>query len=400
MKAYHAPPPAADEDSRLGSVAFVIEGDETYGVRRMTLTLAEGLLRNGSSVTAIALRDGELAQALSRAGCSVQVCKYHKIPALGQGRFRKLLSLLSLAAFGMRSVPTVASHLKKLARGTAVIVRMPRLVPIAGLAARFASLRSYWIMPNAVSDGYPFDLNRRLYSLLFATTGMLPVANSHYTRTTLGKGAADRAKVLHLGIDPKEFPIKAESMPNPNINKCVAGVFARLVPEKGQLVLLQAIASDPSLSDVSLLIAGGPLSGPYYSELVDAISSLNLSNRVTFAGPINIGPDLYHRCDIIINSRLDAEPFGLSIIESMMSGVPVLAHALGGPSETIVDGVTGWLVHRPEAPHLAEGLRRVLRDRGRWREMGNSAAAHARTTFSTEAMIKRLSDLIATQAGQ
>ena len=100
-------------------------------------------------------------------------------------------------------------------------------------------------------------------------------------------------------------------------------------------------------------------------------------------------------CDVILSARLTAEPFGLTVIEAMAMRRPVLAHGAGGPGETILDGETGWLIDAPTPEAFAQGLRRMMDDRGRWGEMGLAAEAHVRSNFSEERMIRDLNAVIA-----
>ena len=79
-----------------------------------------------------------------------------------------------------------------------------------------------------------------------------------------------------------------------------------------------------------------------------------------------------------------AEPFGLSIVEAMLMQKPVLAYNLGGPSETVVDGQTGWHIDNPSVEACEAGLVRALRDRAVWHEMGQLGRARALREYTTE----------------
>ncbi len=68
---------------------------------------------------------------------------------------------------------------------------------------------------------------------------------------------------------------------------------------------------------------------------------------------------------------------------------PVLVHALGGPAETIVDGVTGWHVPEPSVESFAAGIRRTLEDRPRWRSIGEQARQHALERYTTQQHARR-----------
>ena len=85
-----------------------------------------------------------------------------------------------------------------------------------------------------------------------------------------------------------------------------------------------------------------------------------------------------------MNSRLGAEPYGLTIVEAMLMQRPVLAYATGGPSETIEDERTGWLIQSPSVTAYQEGIKRALAARSEWAEMGCYARDRALRLFSLQ----------------
>jgi glycosyltransferase involved in cell wall biosynthesis len=107
-------------------------------------------------------------------------------------------------------------------------------------------------------------------------------------------------------------------------------------------------------------------------------------------GPVSDPVPYYLACDFVINSRIGAEPFGLSVVEAMMLGRPVLAHALGGPAETVVDGVTGWHTPDMSIASVTGTLERVMAERDRWQILGAQARERALVHFTLEAVAGRL----------
>jgi glycosyltransferase involved in cell wall biosynthesis len=78
------------------------------------------------------------------------------------------------------------------------------------------------------------------------------------------------------------------------------------------------------------------------------------------------------------------EPFGIVPVEAMACGVPVVASAVGGHLDTVLDGVTGLLVPARAPEALSVRLRELLDDPERRAAMGRAGAAHARERYSWE----------------
>lgn len=98
--------------------------------------------------------------------------------------------------------------------------------------------------------------------------------------------------------------------------------------------------------------------------------------------------------DVAINSRIDAEPFGLSVVEAMAMETPVLVHASGGPAETVIDGETGCHFHDISVHGFASALKRALQDRNRWCDMGRNARLHVMNGFTVTKEVDRYLDII------
>jgi glycosyltransferase involved in cell wall biosynthesis len=106
-------------------------------------------------------------------------------------------------------------------------------------------------------------------------------------------------------------------------------------------------------------------------------------------------PECYYGLlDVAVNSRIDAEPFGLSVIEAMMMGKPVLVHALGGPAETVIDGRTGWHMPGPRIEDMQAGIARAIGQRAQWGQLGMQARQHALDHFTVTPAARQLNQIL------
>ena len=132
---------------------------------------------------------------------------------------------------------------------------------------------------------------------------------------------------------------------------------SRLEPEKSVDLILQAFAiicrDNPN---VTLVIAGG---GSELFNLRNLVSQLEITPKVRFVGFRTDVISLMYMADVFVIAS-EAEPFGLSILESMSLGTPVVAANSGGPKEIISDCLTGYLFVPGDVNDLQVAINRCL----------------------------------------
>jgi N-acetyl-alpha-D-glucosaminyl L-malate synthase BshA len=115
---------------------------------------------------------------------------------------------------------------------------------------------------------------------------------------------------------------------------------------------------------------------------------LGVQPHVRFLGKIDAVAPLLAAADLFLLPS-DRESFGLSALEALASGVPVVGTRAGGLPEVVRDGETGVLCEVGDTPAMADAAVRILRDGARWREMSALAAADARERFSLADIVGR-----------
>jgi len=138
----------------------------------------------------------------------------------------------------------------------------------------------------------------------------------------------------------------------------------RLYPEKRVELQMEVFRQLP---EERLIIVGGYAQGDHASRYAEQISHDQPPN-VSFRGEVSEEElrDLYSRCKAHICTAID-EDYGLTPIEAMASGKPVVAVKEGGYRETVLDGATGYLVDA-DVPSLVDAVKRVSEDPGRFRD--------------------------------
>ena len=383
--------------ARQRRLLVVVRGQESYGTETKMFGVLESLVSRGACVRLYALGEGSLvALARTLPGLPITVGP-DAPPRFEAGRSSRL------AAYA-RTLRASATFMRHLARfldrhpADAMLFCEHGLALQIGMVARRAETLAFWLMANGVSAGYPLDLNRRVYAFAFRHLAVAPVANSEHTRGTLGRGARHAGKI-DLGINPDRLVDGAPTPSGSGDAMIRLLVMSRLVEGKGHLVLLRALLSRPEFSAIHLTICGGPLGTPYAETLMREAAAHGAAHRLELLGAVQDAGRHYRRADVVANARLDPEPFGLSVVEAMLLAKPVLAHAAGGPAETVVDGVTGWHVDAPDTAGFAVGLARMLADRARWPEMGRAGADRARQRYTHHSMTDQLLAVIGARLG-
>ena len=176
------------------------------------------------------------------------------------------------------------------------------------------------------------------------------------------------------------------------------GIVSRLSYEKGIDIMIAALpAIIGKHPDIRLLIVGD---GAERERLQAQAKTLGVSEHIEWAGlqPKERLPDFYGQMDIVvIPSRF--EGFGLTAIEAMAAGVPVVTSAVDGLGEVMADGKTGLLFESENAEALAEAVTTLLDDDELRERFAAAGAERVRKHFSYNIYKKSLIELYESVAG-
>ena len=147
----------------------------------------------------------------------------------------------------------------------------------------------------------------------------------------------------------------------------VVGIFARVAKE---------------IPSVLVMVGDGPDRGIAEQEA----RTLGVEQQVYFLGKIDTVAPLLAGADLFLLPT-SSESFGLSALEALASGVPVIGSKAGGLPEVVIDGETGALCPVGDVEGMAGAAIELLRDESRWRAASERAAADARQRFALEDVV-------------
>lgn len=165
-------------------------------------------------------------------------------------------------------------------------------------------------------------------------------------------------------------------------NDVVVLHMSNLRPGKRIEDLLRVVAASRHPQRVRLLILAGGDFAPYRP----LVAKLGLESRVIVKPPVPDVENYLNAADVALYTS-DYESFGLSVLESMFHGQPVLATAAGGVPEVVADGETGWLVEPGDIGTFARRLDALVEDPEGGRAMGERGRARAQELFSAERIV-------------
>ena len=192
----------------------------------------------------------------------------------------------------------------------------------------------------------------------------------------------DRATIVPCGVDTSAFTPRGPVAQRSGRSRLL--VLGRLVERKGQDDAVRALRAVP---DAELVVVGGPPPGaidgdPEVCRLRAIAVEEGVADRLVFAGAVPRAdvPAWVRSADVVLAVPW-YEPFGITPLEAMACGRPVVATAVGGLVDTVVDGVTGDLVPPRDPARLGAVLAALLADDERRSAYGAAGVRRARARY-------------------
>lgn len=360
------------------TVGHYVESDTFGGLEQVVLTLLKHHNREGWRPVLIhhdepgLERLVEEARAIGVTSCTVpRITRFYGIKPLW--KFVSALRCLKLSVFHAHlSWPLGCRHAllaAKLARIPSVVATSHLCGSVQGI--RFRSLKQYlhsWAVERYIA------VSNEVRKCLVADLG-LPNA---------------KINVIRNGIDLSPFERSAEVEFRAELggthSRFLVLTPARLHPQKGHDYLLEAASKVPN---AIFLLAGD---GPDRKRLENRAAELGIQDRVQFLGHRRDITRLLANSDVFVLPSL-YEGLPISVLEAMAAEKPVVATAIGGTDEIIVDGESGKLVAPRDGNALAASINEILSDQAWAKRLATAGRIRIAHLFSAGRMVHGVEEL-------
>jgi glycosyltransferase involved in cell wall biosynthesis len=287
-----------------------------------------------------------------------------------------------------------APIIKRLNPGTKVVLEMQcewlEQLERSTISRRLGSVDLISGVSDHISNGYRAAFPHSKVPCVTAYNGVDPSLfrteqepdpDAPLTRTVLFAGRVSPEKGVHVLVDA--MAAVARQVPDAQL---------RVVGSRSQLPLefIVGLANDEDLRQLAVFY-DGTLATDYQEYLDRRVAELGLGDRVKFLGGMPQAEMMGHfrQARLLANPSF-SESFGMTVVEAMAVKLPVVATSVGGMKETVLNGETGLLVPKANAPELANALIRLLNDDRLCRDMGAKGYARALESFSWERRAENL----------
>jgi glycosyltransferase involved in cell wall biosynthesis len=205
----------------------------------------------------------------------------------------------------------------------------------------------------------------------------------------------NKTRLIPRGVDTEKFcpglPSRLALRQKLNIppETVLIVCVAELIPVKGHLTLIDAVAKLPN---VHLLLAGHPMDEEYVRQLKQQVNKLLLTDRVHFLGGVQDVPSLLSESDIFVlptlgKGRMEGCP--VALLEAMACGKACIATDIPGSHDLIIHEHSGLLVQPEDSEQMKHSLQMLIADTGKRQYMSQSARQRIEDQLAIEYEVAR-----------
>lgn len=363
----------------MGKLRYVIGSMDVGGAERHLLYILPKLKDLGWDIKVILLNGrGVLAEPLEAHGIAIDFPEclngVAQWPGVVRRPFRLFMSLVRLTIEFIKD------------RKTAVHFFLPESTVLGMLAAIIVALPAPKVMSRRSMNDYQLRrpllgwVERKLHKKLDMALGN----SAAVTKQLQEEGIPpDKVKLIYNGIDEPDAAI-------PDVRKqlkigedtLVMVIVANLIPYKGHVDLLQALASiNSELANWCLLCIGNDRG--ILSDLKQTALQLGVSDNILWLQDINSVAPYWQTADIGILASHE-EGFSNAILEAMSVGLPMVVTDVGGNAEAVVDNQSGFVVPAKQPKQLATAISKLASNRQLRHNFGSAARKRYAENYTTD----------------
>ena len=382
-------------------ILFVSHDSTLFGAQICLAELLRGIDRNRFDPFLVAPYEGPLNDLVRALGIPVTIREIRRWVLSRAARDRSRTAILCSTLHGLRARTwAIASQIEN--HNIDIVYTNTVTVLEGALAARITGRPHVWHLHEVLRGNTEvrgllpqWTVNRIVRQL---STQL--IVNSRFNERTYGLDA-DRGNgvLVYNGIDTEKFSPKRKQAPNPfdrfrhDADTKLIAVMGGLHPRKGHATLLEAAhIIKQKLPNVRYLVTGVGYPD-HVARISEHIAARGLQDDVILLGWVDDHPSLLANVDLLV-SAAQQESFGLTIVEAMASGTPVVATASGGPQEIVVDGVHGRLVPIDDPSALADAIFATLTNPALMRSYVNAGLERVRSVFTLQRYVTAIEHVL------
>ncbi len=347
---------------------LVTDSLEIGGAERHVVDLAIALSEGGHHVRVACSQGGRLEDALHEAEVPVHVV----MSQLVKRRISETYAGRLTAIVWDWAPDLIHAHVHASANAAAIAARetgTPLIVT--------EHTEGWWKDPAAQREGrLAYSLSRHIIAVSRPIQSRL-IESEHIPRA--------RVTCIPNAVRRAPFPLNSPIQTGPG--SPIVGVVARLQPEKGLFVFLDAVARvAPQLPQTRFILVGD---GPMRDALRARVRHLGVDSRIRFLVSSGDARALLPSFDLLVVPSL-TEGSPLITLEAMAAGVPILATCVGGIPDQIHHEREGLLVPPSDPEALADGMCRILADRTLAKRLAVAGRCRVESEFRHEDMVRRI----------
>lgn len=339
------------------------------------------ILSDKDNVTAVIHENGKIKERLSEQDLDIVYLKYSSkvLPVIAAIKLAKIID--------SKNINVIHMHWAKDLALAALAKKFSRTNPILVYTRQMQITRS--------KDDYYHRFIYKQVNYFVSITEKL----SELARKFLSESDREKVRTLYYGVKQPESFLSATEIRNLRAqagfgeDEFVVGLFGRIEEQKGQYLLINAIARLQQQGEqVNGLIVGHAMEQSYLGVLKQEVKDKGIVDNICFMDFVENPQDWMQACDVVVLATRE-ETFGLVLVEAMHAGVPVIGTNSGGVPEIIEHGKTGLMFNYEDVKGLCDCILAMKNDTHQRQVFAQAGQEKARKLFDVASHYRKLREI-------